>query len=144
MGRVVATAAGGTCSADFPSAPSSVPAARHLVREDLVQQGLPVRMVEDCLLVVSELVANAIRHARPLSPVGLGDGAGKIRLRWMSSATRVWIAVTDGGGRDRPHVASVSLADIRGRGLAIVDAIAAEWGVTNSGADVTVYAVVRP
>jgi len=90
VGRVVATAAGGTCSADFPSAPSSVPAARHLVRDDLVQQGLPVRMVEDCLLVVSELVANAIRHARPLSPVGLGAG------------------------------------------------------VTNSGADVTVYAVVRP
>jgi hypothetical protein len=55
----------------------------------------------------------------------------------------VWIAVSDGGGRDRPHVAETSLSDIRGRGLAIVDSIAAEWGVSNTGPDVTVYAVLR-
>jgi hypothetical protein len=71
------------------------------------------------------------------------DGAGEIRLRWASSPTRVWIAVTDGGGRDRPHVAETSLSDVRGRGLAIVDSIAAEWGVSNTGPDVTVHAVLR-
>lgn len=140
---VVAAAAGGTQTADFPSLPSSVPAARHLVRDDLVRRGLPARMVEDSLLVVSELVANAIRHARPRSSVAARDGGGDIRLRWTCSATRVWIAVTDGGGRDRPHVADVSLSDIRGRGLAIVESIAAEWGVMDAGPDVTVYAVLR-
>ncbi|MGH8825759.1 MAG: ATP-binding protein [Jiangellaceae bacterium] len=143
MGRIMASAVGDTYTADFPSLPSSVPAARHLVRDDLVQRGLPTRVVEDCLLVVSELVANAVRHARPRSSVARLNGAGEIRLRWTSSAARVWIAVTDGGGRDRPHIAATSLADIRGRGLAIVDSVAAEWGVTNSGPDVTVYAVLR-
>jgi serine/threonine-protein kinase RsbW len=144
VGRVIAATAGGSHIADFPSMPSSVPAARHLVRDDLVQRGMPARLVEDCLLVVSELVGNAIRHARPRSSRANLDGAGGIRLRWTTSPARVWIAVTDGGGHDRPHVATASLSDIRGRGLAIVDSIATEWGVTNTGTDVTVYAVLRP
>ena len=140
---IVASAAGGTHTADFPSLPSSVPAARHLVRDDLVHRGFPPRLVEDSLLVVSELVANAIRHARPRSSVARANGAGEIRLRWTSGPGQVWIAVTDGGGRDRPHIAETSLSDIRGRGLAIVDSIAAEWGVSNTGSEVTVYAVLR-
>jgi anti-sigma regulatory factor (Ser/Thr protein kinase) len=144
VGRTIAATAGGSHTADFPSLPSSVPAARHLVRDDLVQRGMPARLVEDCLLVVSELVGNAIRHARPRPSRANVNGAGGIRLRWTTSPARVWIAVTDGGGDDRPHLAAASPSDIRGRGLAIVDSIAAEWGVTNTGTDVTVYAVLRP
>jgi serine/threonine-protein kinase RsbW len=140
---IVVSAAGGTHTADFPSLPSSVPAARHLVRDDLVHRGFPPRLVEDSLLVVSELVANAVRHARPRSSVARANGAGEIRLRWTSGPGQVWIAVTDGGGRDRPHIAETSLSDIRGRGLAIVDSIAAEWGVSNTGSEVTVYAVLH-
>ncbi len=52
------------------------------------------------------------------------------------------IDVTDGGGRNRPHVETAGLADIGGRGLAIVQALATDWGVTRAGSAVTVYAVV--
>jgi anti-sigma regulatory factor (Ser/Thr protein kinase) len=120
--------------------PSSVPIARHLLREDLLARRLPARLIDDCLVVVSELVANAIRHARPFPAA---DGSGRLRLGWSVTREQVWIAVTDGGGPGRPHVESPSLIDIRGRGLAIVDAIADEWGVTGPGPEVTVYAVVR-
>lgn len=134
-----ATTAGGTPTAEFASDPSSVPAARHLLHADLVSRRLPRHLIQDCLLVVSELVANAIRHARAFPSK---DGTGRIRLGWSVAREQVWIGVTDAGGYDRPHVERASAVDTHGRGLAIVDAIAHEWGVTRTGSEVTVYAVV--
>jgi len=138
VGRV-ATTPGGTPTAEFVSRPSSVPAARHLVHDDLVGRGLSDRLIEDCLVVVSELVANAIRHARGFPT---DNGSRRVRLGWSVRSEQVWIAVTDSGGSGRPHVEHPSLVDTHGRGLAIVDAIADEWGVTGSGSEVTVYAVI--
>jgi serine/threonine-protein kinase RsbW len=126
-------------AAEFPSEPSSVPAARHLVRDDLAERKLPTRVIEDSMLVVSELMTNAVRHAQPLRTPGQDDA---VRLRWTTDPPRVWIGVTDGGGRDRPHVESADVADVGGRGLAVVQALAIDWGVTTVGHEITVYAVV--
>ena len=139
MGRV-ATTPGGAPTAEFASTPSSVTAARHVVRDDLAGRGLPDHLIQDCLLVVSELVANAIRHARGFPAA---DGRGCIRLGWSVTREQVWVAVTDGGSSQRrPHVEHVSPVATHGRGLAIVDAIAREWGVIGEDSEVTVYAVV--
>jgi serine/threonine-protein kinase RsbW len=138
VGRVATT--GGAPTAEFASTPSSVTAARHVVRDDLGVRGLPDHLIQDCLLVVSELVANAIRHARAFPAT---DGRGRIRLGWSVTDEQVWVAVTDGGSsQHRPHVEHAPLAATHGRGLAIVDAIAREWGVIGSDSLVTVYAVV--
>ncbi|HET6857639.1 MAG TPA: ATP-binding protein, partial [Streptomyces sp.] len=53
-----------------PAADASVPQARHAVRDLLNRQGVPVRdeLVQGLLLIVSELVTNAVRHAALLSP----------------------------------------------------------------------------
>lgn len=91
------------------------------------------------MLVVSELMTNAVRHARPLRAHGR---SAAIRLRWTAEPDQVSIDVTDGGGRHRPHVETAGIADISGRGLAIVQALATDWGVTRAGSAVTVYAVV--
>lgn len=139
MGRRMATRTDGVRSASLASTPSSVTAARHLVRDDLIGRDLPACVVEDALVVVTELMGNAVRHARPL-PVNAVPGV--IRLRWRAAPTSVRIDVTDGGGRDRPHVERPSLADLGGRGLAIVSAVATDWGVRRSRGQVTVYAVV--
>lgn len=139
MGRV-ATTPGGAPTAEFASTPSSVTAARHVVRDDLAGRGLPDHLIQDCLLVVSELVANSIRHARAFPAA---DGRGRIRLGWSVTDEQVWVAVTDAGNsHHRPHVEHVPLVATHGRGLAIVDAIAREWGVIGSDSEVTVYAVV--
>jgi serine/threonine-protein kinase RsbW len=139
VGRTPVTTRGGYRSAEFPKAPSSVPAARHLVRCDLGATDLPQRVIDDSVLVVSELMTNAVLHARPLRANG---GRGAIRLRWTADLDRVAIDVTDGGGTDRPHVETPTASDIGGRGLAIVQAVAADWGVTRAGRGMTVYAVV--
>jgi serine/threonine-protein kinase RsbW len=133
------TARGGYRAVEFPDAPSSVPAARHLVRDDLAARELPQRVIDDSVLVVSELMTNAIRHARPLRVRGRADA---VRLRWTGEPDRVLIDVTDGGGTVRPHVEAADLTDVGGRGLAIVQALAIDWGVTRAGTTVTVYAVV--
>jgi anti-sigma regulatory factor (Ser/Thr protein kinase) len=109
------------------------------VRDDLVARGLPPRLIEDCLLVVSELVGNAIRHARGFPA---GDGMDRVRLGWSVYPEQVWVAVTDGGSADRPHVEHPPLVATHGRGLAIVDAIAHEWGVVGADSEITVYAVI--
>ena len=127
-------------TAELADTPSSVTLARHLVRDDLAVRGVPTPLIEDALVVVSELMGNAIRHARPLA---VGDSRGRVRLQWsLQDSDRVRIEVTDGGGADEPHVEPPTLGDTGGRGLAIVAAIAADWGVVRSDHEVTVYAVV--
>jgi serine/threonine-protein kinase RsbW len=138
VGRTPVTARWGYCAAEFPNAPSSIPAARHLVRIDLAAKQLPQRVIDDSVLVVSELMTNAVRHAQPLRT----HGRPAIRLRWTAERDRVSIDVTDGGGPNRPHVEAPGLADVGGRGLAIVQAVADDWGVTRVGPAVTVYAVI--
>lgn len=139
MGHSMATRATTERIAELTSSPSSVPAARHLVRDDLVGRQMPRRVVEDALVVVTELMGNAVRHARPLD----ADGEpGNVRLRWNVVGGRVRVDVTDGGGAQRPHVERHSPAETGGRGLAIVSAVASDWGVTFADDHVTVYAVI--
>lgn len=134
----MAIGATGERATDLVSSPGSVPAARHLIRDDLAARGLPRRVVEDALVVVTELMGNAVRHARPLD----ASGSGTVRLRWAVGDGSVRIHVTDGGGSERPHVEQHSLVDTGGRGLAIVSALTSDWGVVVTDDDVTVYAVV--
>ncbi|MBM9624549.1 ATP-binding protein (plasmid) [Streptomyces zhihengii] len=72
------------------------------------------------LLVVSELVTNAVEHAQP--PVTLN-------LQHDLADGGVWVGVTDGGpaAHDGPWISSCS-GDEHGRGMDIVDAIAETHG----------------
>ncbi|MEF9907847.1 ATP-binding protein [Streptomyces sp. P9-A2] len=68
-----------------PAADASVPQARHAVRDLLLRQGVPVAddVVQGLLLIVSELVTNAVRHAALLSPtlaVEVAVGAEWVRV----------------------------------------------------------------
>jgi anti-sigma regulatory factor (Ser/Thr protein kinase) len=88
-------------------------------------------------LLASELLTNAIRHA------GLGPGQ-TIRLRaTLPRRGRLRLEVSHDGA-DLPFPATVTMPPTRacgGRGLAIVDALAAEWGVERGGV-LTVWAEI--
>jgi two-component sensor histidine kinase len=94
---------------------------RYLV-QDLLGRGLSRSVVEDAGLVISELVSNAVRYAYPLP----GD---VLRVVWELTGTRLCLRVVDGGGRGLPHRRSAGPRDTHGRGLAIVESVAARWGV---------------
>lgn len=83
---------------------------------------LPRDTVEDALLMVSELVTNAVRHGSP-----------DVVLTLDVLADRIRIAVHDAGD-SLPLVAEGRPAVERptGRGLLIVAATASDWGVTQA------------
>lgn len=112
---------------------SSVARVRRAVVGDLQARGLPEGLIDEAEIVASELVANAVRHARPL-------GDGTLRVHWKVKAGVVEIEVTDGGGETTPRPAPRALWAPSGRGLRIVRSLAHEWGVTEDRAGTTVWA----
>ena len=112
--------------------PDAAAAARNAVLEGL-GSGVPQRAVEDIMLVVSELVTNAVRHA--------GAGADEsIDVRVARSPRAVRIEVEDAKpalepkqlGRDERPAAG-------GLGLVVVDALC-EWGTEHYDRHKTVWA----
>lgn len=117
----------------LPFAPESARVARHEMTSWLASVGHAGEVADDCQLIVSELVGNAVLHAQPL------DG-GTMVVAWACADEGVNIAVTDGGSETEPHQVDAGLAAVSGRGLAIVDAIAKRWWIETGRARTTVHA----
>jgi anti-sigma regulatory factor (Ser/Thr protein kinase) len=122
--------------------PAGVGEARHRMREQLSCSGVPDSVIDDAVLILSELLSNAYRHGRPLGCTDRGEG--DIRVAWSVDRTgRLTVEVTDGGGPTRPIPATPSVTARGGRGLNIITALAQNWGVRDSaGGEVTVWALV--
>ncbi|UAL71219.1 ATP-binding protein [Streptomyces angustmyceticus] len=100
--------------------PEAVGHARRVARSVLHAWRIDDDAAHCVLLVVSELVTNAVEHAQP--PLAL-------HLRRENRGPRVWVAITDGGPSVRGGTWTSSCAhDEHGRGLAIVEALAAAHG----------------
>jgi len=119
----------------LPCAPASVAVARRRLAADLTAAGVFDGVVGDAVLVVSELLSNAIRHARPLP-------GSKLLLAWALDGGAVEVAVSDGGASTWPMTAQATVSSLGGRGLGIVEYVARSWGVRTDDTGLTVWAVV--
>lgn len=99
-----------------PCAPA---VARALVRDTLTGWGLR-DIVDEALLVVSELVTNAVVHALPPITLSLHRHGGAVRGEVIDHGP-TWIV--------RPPIALDDTDAEQGRGLALVDAVASRWGI---------------
>jgi anti-sigma regulatory factor (Ser/Thr protein kinase) len=118
-----------------PHEPTGVRLARHALADQLEASGMRPEERDDALLVLSELVSNAVKHAAPLP-------SGDIRVRWQVRDEVLHIEITDGGASTRPHAGVAALSALHGRGLDIVRTVSTQWGVTEDGDSVTVWAEV--
>jgi len=86
-------------------------------------------LADDAMVIVSELVTNALRHGLrrdPGEPPGL-PGPGPIELILLWPAGPLFCVVTD-PGTEPPVLAEPDLDAEMGRGLQVVQALASEWG----------------
>ena len=118
---------------DLPFVAESASVARHQLLAWLGAVPTPEELREDARLVISELVGNAVRHARPLAD-------GTVHVAWTHDQSGLDIAVTDGGARTAPQRVDAGVSDLAGRGLAIVEALSARWWVESSRSRTTVHA----
>lgn len=126
-----------TNTVGLPFLASSVREGRRIVLTDLKACGVPENERTDVLLVVSEILSNAIRHARPLED-------GGIRLMWRVFADEIEVAVADGGAVTHPRADRPPFAALSGRGLGIVDTLTDSWGSEGAGTrQQLVWGVVR-
>ncbi|MEO6790510.1 MAG: ATP-binding protein [Ornithinibacter sp.] len=123
------------CTVRVESDAASVARVRHQIVADLQERQLSEKIVDEAEIVASELLTNAVRHARPLSD-------GTIRVRWKIRGEVVEVEVTDGGGSTVPHPAPRTVWLSSGRGLRIVRSIAHEWGVTEDRTGNVVWATL--
>lgn len=124
MALVMAQGVPSSLTMTVPHGAAGVRTARRRMREELLASGTPDAVVDDAILILSELLSNAARHARPL------DGSESVRASWsLDDKGELTISVTDGGGPTRPLPATPSVTARGGRGLAIITALARDWGV---------------
>ena len=109
--------------------------ARAAVRDLLADHATTDELRHDAALVVYELVANAVLHGRP-------EGDGRISLACEVRGDELVVVVTDGGTDGVVQIGDLGRDAPRGRGLAIVDALASSWAVDRS--DGTVVRAVVP
>lgn len=106
----------------FDPEPASVSAARtwvtKVVRQWSTDVSIPTEVVDAVRLVVSELMGNAVRHART-----------RIRATlWIDHDDVLWLEVEDGSASPL-RARGVEVRSIDGRGLALVERLSTRWGV---------------
>lgn len=102
----------------LPSRPESAATARRLAQVVILRHWeLGPRLAEDAILLVSELVGNAVRHT----------GARVFGLRMRRRRGWIRVEVRD-PSRGLPCLMPVQELDVSGRGLFLVDELADRWG----------------
>lgn len=118
-----------------PFAASSVASARQQLKTWMREQGFNRDTIEDGRVVISELVGNSVRHAEPLSD-------GTILITWCRDGQGVRLSVTDGGSTSKPRTVKAPASALSGRGMAIVEALAADWWSEQTRNRSTIHALL--
>lgn len=115
----------------FPADVRAARAARHFLRDTLAQWELPEHAGAET--VVTELAANAVRHA-----------ATPFRLRLVLDDKGLRISVRDRRPGAVPHLPGLGLQSPSGHGLHLVARLSRSWGVLHFADGKSVWAVLAP
>ena len=129
------TLSGGPVELELPFTAESAGVARSQLLEWMRGTEAAPEDRDDARLVISELVGNSVRHARPLAD-------GTMQVSWGHRHDGLDIAVTDGGALTTPERVEAGVSDLAGRGLAIVETLASRWWVESTRSRTTVHALI--
>jgi anti-sigma regulatory factor (Ser/Thr protein kinase) len=132
-GAMVMNTSALTRKIELPARPESAGLARRFAHSCLLDWQLG-RLTDDVDLVVSELVTNALLHAR--SEV---RGTAPIRLEVVRELDSLVCQVTDGSVAPPTQESAGETAE-HGRGLLLVDVLSAQWGWFTGPAGKAVWA----
>lgn len=102
-------------SQELPATPASAGKARRFVESVLTEARLD-HLASTATLLVSELVANAVLHSRTAFRVVVHAGDDRLRVEVHDGSVQLPV---------RRHYSNMSAT---GRGLVLVDEMAADWG----------------
>ena len=111
----------------LPDGPEGASFARRSMARAAELWRLDREMTETALLLVSELATNAIRHGRP-----------PVRLSLRLERNRLRVEVTDSSPA-LPKLSPPGPDQVGGRGLQIVQLLAARWGASSRRLGKTVW-----
>jgi anti-sigma regulatory factor (Ser/Thr protein kinase) len=116
--------------------PASAALVRHSIADDLSGRAVCRESIDDVVLVASELVGNAVLHTE-------ADTTNDLDVTWdvETGPETVVVRVADPSNA-APRPRNTDESDTGGRGLAIVAAIATDWGVRCSSVGKQVWARV--
>ncbi|WP_042368455.1 SpoIIE family protein phosphatase [Streptacidiphilus neutrinimicus] len=130
LARMIGYRKGDTTTWRLPARPDAPARARARIAALLRQWGAADDTTETVLLLVSELVANAVRHA-----------TGPVTVRVIRAGHGLLCEVGD-TGNGRPRLSRGGLLDEGGRGLQIVHRLTTRWGVRWTDTGKVVWAEV--
>lgn len=119
----------------LPFTPAAVRTARLNVTVALRYAGIDQQTLDDARVVVSELLGNALRHARARL-----DGTLSVEL--AVTTDEVIIEVSDGGSATLPTLMTPPPLAVNGRGLGIVRNLARTWGVREGPSGNVVFGIL--
>ncbi len=82
-------------------------------------------VIDDALIVISEMIANAVRHGVP-TPDGM------IEISWSINGTLLELSVHDAGVVESLKPVDFDEDSLSGRGLSIINRVADRWWVDMS------------
>jgi anti-sigma regulatory factor (Ser/Thr protein kinase) len=104
---------------DLPPEPRSATRARQVTRQHLAAS-CPQEAIDIASLLVTELVTNAVLHARTAIVLIVDVAPGRVLLRVCDESNA------------KPVLRHHGTLAITGRGIALVDELASSWGVDRS------------
>ena len=106
----------------LPLVPSTPGIARTRLAGFLTLHRASSDVIDDALIVISEMIANAVSHGKP-------DADGTIEVSWSINQSLLELSVMDGGEGGSLEPIDFDQDSLSGRGLAIISRVADRWWV---------------
>ena len=114
----------------LPAAGRAAWMARRVTRETLAAWRV-AHLEETAVLLISELVTNAVRHARP----------GRLAMALSLAAPGAWLRIeVHDADPHEPRQRTPGALDESGFGLLLIEALAGQWGVRQTATGKAVWA----